>query len=80
MIFLKDLTKSQCNYFIGFKIHKKFNYFYIGDLESLLLLSKSFSINLAPLQDELIELQAEHYELLNNDYIRLWRSTWAPGV
>ena len=28
-------------------------------LESLLLLSKSFSINLAPLQDELLELQAE---------------------
>ena len=37
-------------------------------LESLLLLSKSFSINLATLHDELIELQAEHYELLNNDY------------
>ena len=49
-------------------------------LESLLLLSKSFSINLAPLQDELIELQVEHYELLNNDYIRFWCSTWAPGV
>ena len=42
--------------------------------KSLLLLSKPFSINLAPLQDELIELQAEHYELLNNDYIRFWRS------
>ena len=42
-------------------------------LKSLLLLSKPFSINLAPLQDELIELQTEHYELLNNDYIRFWR-------
>ena len=30
-------------------------------------------MNLAPLQDELIELQAKHYELielLNNDFIR----------
>ena len=33
-------------------------------LDSLLLLCKSFTINLAPLQDELIEFQAEHYELL----------------
>ena len=48
--------------------------------ESLLLFSKSFSINLAPLQDELIELQAEHYDLLNNDYIRFWRSIQNPTI
>ena len=36
-------------------------------LDSLLILSGSYSIDLAPLQDELIELEAEHYELLNND-------------
>ena len=49
-------------------------------LDSLLLLSKSFSINLAPLQDELIELQAEHYELLNNEFIRFWRSIQKPNI
>ena len=49
-------------------------------LKLLLLLSKPFSINLAPLQDELIELQAEHYELLQNDYIRFWRSIQKPTI
>ena len=49
-------------------------------LDSLLLLSKSFTINLAPLQDELIELQAEHYELLNNDFIRFWCSIQKPTL
>ena len=49
-------------------------------LDSLLLLSKSFTVNLAPLQDELIELQAEHYELLNNDFIRFWRSIQKPTL
>ena len=39
-------------------------------LDSLLILSGSFSIDLAPLQAELIKLQAEHYELLKNDFIR----------
>ena len=45
-----------------------------------MLPSESFSINLAPLQDELIELQAEHYELLNNDYVRFWRSIQKPTI
>ena len=49
-------------------------------LDSLLLLSESFSINLPPLQDELIELQAEHNELLNNDYVRLWLSLQKPTI
>ena len=48
-------------------------------LDSLLLLSK-FSINLAPLQDELIKLQAKHYELLNNDFIRFWRFIQKPTI
>ena len=59
-------------------IHKKSNYFNIGFIVGLLLLSKSFSINLAPLQDELIELQAKHYELLNNDFIGFWRFIQKP--
>ena len=46
----------------------------------MLLLSKSFSINLAPLQDELIELQAKHHELLNNDFIRFWRFIQKPTI
>ena len=49
-----------------------------------MLLSKSFSINLAvaPLQDELIlvELQAKHYELLNNDFVRFWRFIQKPTI
>ena len=45
-----------------------------------MLLSESFSINLAPLQDELIELQAEHYKLLNNNYVRFWRSIQKPII
>ena len=49
-------------------------------MDSLLLFSKSFSINLAPLQDELIELQAKHYELLNNDFIRFWRFIQKPTI
>ena len=49
-------------------------------LDSLLLLSKSFTIHLAPLQDELIELQAEYYELLNNDFIRFWRFILKPTI
>ena len=49
-------------------------------LDPLLLLSKSFIINLASLHDELIELQAEHYELLNNDFIRFWRSIQEPTI
>ena len=49
-------------------------------LDSLLLLSESFSINLAPLQDDLIELPAEHYELLNNDFVRFWRSLQKPTI
>ena len=49
-------------------------------LDSLLLLSKSFSINLAPLQDKLIELQAKHYELLNNDFICFWRFIQKPTI
>ena len=49
-------------------------------LDSLLILSGLFSIDLAPLQDELIELQAEHYELLNNDFIRFWRSIHKPTI
>ena len=49
-------------------------------LDSLLLLSKSFSFNLAPLQDELIELQAKHYELLNNDFIRFWCFIQKPTI
>ena len=48
--------------------------------DSLLLLSKSFSINLASLQEELIELQAKHYELLNNDFIRFWRFMEKPTI
>ena len=32
------------------------------------------------MQDELIELQAEHCELLNNDFIRLWRSIQKPTI
>ena len=43
-------------------------------LDSLLLLSKSFTINLVQLQDELIVIQKDHYELLNNYFIRLWCS------
>ena len=70
MIFIKDKTASE----------ESMQFFYLAwqfirnpitfTLDSLLLLSKSFSINLAPLQDELIELQAKQYELLNNDFIR----------
>ena len=37
-------------------------------------------MNLAPLQDELIELKAEHYELLKNDFIRFWRSIQKPNI
>ena len=48
--------------------------------DSLLLLNKSFSINLALLQDKLIELQAKHYELLNNDFIRFWRFIQKPTI
>ena len=49
-------------------------------LDSLLLLSVSFSIDLPTIQDELIELQAEHFELLNNDFILFWRSINKPSV
>ena len=49
-------------------------------LDSLLLLSESFFIKLAPLQDELIELQAENYELLNTDFIRFWHSIQKPTI
>ena len=49
-------------------------------LNSLLLLSESFAINFASLQDELIELQAEHYELLNNDYVRFWCFIQKPTI
>ena len=33
-----------------------------------------------PELDELIELQAENYELLNNDFIRFWRSIHKPNI
>ena len=49
-------------------------------LDSLLLLSKSFSINLASSQDELIELKAKHYKLINNDFIRFWRFIQKPTI
>ena len=49
-------------------------------LDSLLILSGLFSIDLAPLQDELRELQAEHHELLNNDFIRFCRSINKPTI
>ena len=42
-------------------------------LDSLLIMSGLFSIDLALLQDELIECQAEYYELLNDNFI-FWRS------
>ena len=32
------------------------------------------------MQDELIELQAKHYELLNNDFIRFWRFIQKPTI
>ena len=48
--------------------------------ELLLLLRKSCFINLAPFQDDLIELQAKHYKLLNNDYIRFWRYIQKPTI
>ena len=78
MIFLRDLTKSQCNFFhLAWQFIRNPITF---TLDSLLLLSKSFSINLDSLQDELIELQAIHYELLNNDFIRFWRFLQKPTI
>ena len=80
MIFLKDFTKRQESiqfFLFSLTIHKKSNYF---TLDSLLLLSKSFSINLVPLQDEIIKFQAKHYDLLNNDFIRFWLFIQKPTI
>lgn len=63
MIFLGDLKKSQSNYFTW--PHYLLKNPITLTLNLLLLLSESFSINLASLKDELRELKAEHYELLN---------------
>ena len=77
MIFLKDLTKSLQLFQLALKFIRNPITF---TFKWLLLLSKPFSINVAPLQIKLIELQAEHYELLNNDYICFWRSIQKPTI